>query len=80
MGNEVKPKIIIEESGFFDDEDVTVVHDEPLEVRLDFTLKDKDILMINTIAKENNLSYRAATNAILRDALDLYHWQKNKVV
>lgn len=62
----------------FDDEGITTV--SPIsEDRSNFILSDKDVDLIQSIASEHRLSYEMAVSAVLRDAMDLYHWHYNSI-
>ena len=62
----------------FEDE-VTKV-DPITEHRTEFVFSDRDVELIREIADEHGISYNAALCAVLRDALDLYHWNHKRVV
>jgi len=63
----------------FDEDEVTAVGAAP-ENRHDFVLTDRDVDMIRRISIENGLSYEATVHAVLRDALDLYHWNNDRLM
>lgn len=63
----------------FSEDEITAVNDV-LKVELNFTLEQKDVQLIQSIADEKDISYEVAMHAVLRDALDLYHWQVKRTV
>jgi hypothetical protein len=62
----------------FDDDVVTSVEPMP-EDHSNFVLLEKDVELIQTIADNRSIPYETALNAVLRDALDLYHWHFKRV-
>lgn len=61
----------------YEDEEVTKV--EPVaEHRTEFVFNDRDVELVREIADEHGISYEAALHAVLRDALDLYRWDRER--
>jgi hypothetical protein len=62
----------------FDDDEPTSVTSTP-DHRLDFVLSERDVSMVQAIADEHRIPYGAALKAVLRDALDIYHWNHMRI-
>ena len=61
----------------FDCEETTVVTSIP-ENRTDFILRSKDVELMRSLASEHGMSYEAVIHMVIRDALDLYHWNHSR--
>lgn len=57
----------------FDDEKITAVN-PVIEHHTNFSFSGKDMEMVMEVAEKKGISYDAALHLVLRDALDLYHW------
>jgi hypothetical protein len=47
--------------------------------RLQFTLADRDVRLVQYIAESQGISYETALNIVLREAMDLYHWNIKRI-
>lgn len=63
----------------FDCEEITE-NDPVMERCLEFSLSDKDVELVNEVAEEQGISYDSALHMVLRDAMDLYHWNRKRLV
>jgi len=63
----------------FDDDEITAVN-PVVEHKTNFTFSDKDVKMVMEVAEDKSISYDAALHLVLRDALDLYHWNHKRPV
>ncbi len=61
-----------------DDEEITTVGAIP-EIKVNFVLTNRDIEMMRSISDAQDLPYEAIVGTVIRDALDLYHWNNERI-
>ena len=63
----------------FNDDEITAVN-QVIDHHTNFSFSDKDMEMVMEVSKEKGISYDAALHLVLRDALDLYHWNHKRPI